>query len=140
SALNVSYLLPPFARLRLYTYPEAWNDLTAARQDCVFTSLNFFKETIDTNLFDLACREQILNSDYVLVHDEPSFGDIVSLLDRDNQVFHMCVYIADGFVFTKNGVNSAQPWVLMKMTDMLAMYDAAEKSRRIVFLRNKQLG
>ena len=46
SAISVSYLLPPFARLRLYTYPDAWDDPTASSQDCFFTSMNFFNESI----------------------------------------------------------------------------------------------
>ncbi|MEY2427174.1 MAG: hypothetical protein QOJ40_59 [Verrucomicrobiota bacterium] len=138
ASINISYLLPPFARLRLYTYPEAWNDMTEAKQDCVFTSLNFFNETMNTNLFDLACREKYFNSEYAAIKDEPSFGDLVTLLDSENQAIHTCVYIADNFVFTKNGVSDAQPWILMKMSDMLGMYSSPQKFRRVVFLRRKE--
>lgn len=138
ASVNISYLLPPFARLRLYTYPAAWNDTTAAKQDCVFTSLNFFNEKVDTNLFDIACREKYFNSEYAPIKDGPSFGDLVTLLDAENQALHTCVYIADNFVFTKNGVNDAQPWVLMKMSDLLGMYSSPQKFRRVLFLRHKE--
>ena len=140
AAINISYLLPPFARLRLYTYPEAWNDQTAPKQDCVFTALNFFNETMDTNFFDITYKEKFFNSQYALINDDPIFGDLVTLIDGQNQAFHTCVYIADGFVFTKNGANPAQPWVLMKMSDMLVMYHSLEKSSRVLFLRRKELG
>jgi hypothetical protein len=140
TALNISYLLPPFARLRLYTYPDAWDDPTALRQDCIFTSLNFFNATPDTNYLDQACRERVLNSDYAMINDDPCFGDLITVVGADDHVVHVCVYIADGFVFTKNGASHAQPWVLMKMPDMLMVYNALEKSRRILFLRHKEMG
>src|SRR5262249_33268144 len=136
--LNISYLLPPFARLRLYTYPEAWDDPTAAEQDCIFTALNFFKATPDTNFLQQACRERVLNSEYAVIGDEPALGDLVVLVGADNHVVHASVYIAEGFVFTKNGANRAQPWVLMKMPDVLAVYNTQETSRHVVFLRHKE--
>jgi hypothetical protein len=112
--------------------------MTAAKQDCVFTSLNFFNQTVDTNLFDIAWREKYFNTEYAAIKDEPAFGDLVTLLDASNQALHTCVYIADDFVFTKNGVNNAQPWVLMKMSDMLGLYSSPQKFRRILFLRHKE--
>lgn len=136
-AVNVSYLLPPFPRLRLYTYPDTWSDMSASKEDCLFAALNFFNESPDTKLLDQACREKVWSSEYVRIKDEARLGDLVSLLDARDQPFHTCVYIADGFVFTKNGVNPRQPWVLMKITDMLGIYDAIEKTRQIVFLRRK---
>jgi hypothetical protein len=135
--INISYLLPPYARLRLYTYPDGWNDRSAPLQDCTFTALNFFNDTPDQRLFDMAYREKFLNSAYGVVNDEPTFGDLVTLLDPKNQIFHACVYIADGFVFTKNGINPDQPWILMKISDMLAIYDNVQKSPRVQFLRRK---
>jgi hypothetical protein len=135
--INVSYLLPPYARLRLYTYPDGWNDNTAPLQDCTFTALNFFNDTPDPRLFDMGYREKFLNSAYGVVNDEPAFGDLVTLLDSKNRIFHACVYIADGFVFTKNGINPNQPWVLMKISDMLAIYDNVQKAARVEFLRRK---
>ena len=136
---NISYLLPPFARLRLYTYPYTWNDPTAARQDCFFTSMNFFSETPNTNFFNSAYTAKILRSDYVQVRDAPTFGDLVTLVNSAGQAFHACVYIADDFVFTKNGVNPEQPWVLMRISDMLMIYYPNDKSGHVQFLRRKDL-
>ena len=139
TVFNISYLLPPFARLRLYTYPYTWNDPTAARQDCFFTSMNFFNETPDTNFFDGVYTAKVLHSDYSQIRDAPTFGDIVTLVNATGQVFHACVYIVDDFVFTKNGVNPEQPWVLMKISDMLMIYYPNDKSGHIEFLRRKNL-
>jgi len=140
AAMTISYLLPPFARLRLYTYPESWKDPTAGKQDCFFTAMNFFNETPDTNFFDGAYSQKILDTEYEPVSDEPFFGDLIVLFDESGQSVHMCVYIADDFVFTKNGVNPAQPWVLMRMSDMMMVYYTPEKTARIMFLRRKDLG
>jgi hypothetical protein len=137
--MNISYLLPTFARLRLYTYPEAWDDATASQQDCFFTAMNFFNETPDTNFFDSVYSRKVLNSEYEPINEEPIFGDLIALFNDQGDAIHTCVYIADDFVFTKNGINAAQPWVLMRMADMLLIYYSPEKPGRILFLRRKNL-
>ena len=38
---------------------------------------------------------------------------------------------------TKNGGNPGQPWVLMKLTDVLVTYFAPQKSGRMLCLRHK---
>lgn len=137
SAINVSYLLPTFARLRVYTYPGAWEVQNPEMQDCVFTALNFFNDFPNTNLFNRSEQARVMNSEYLVVKGEPTLGDLVNLLNADNEVFHSCVYITEGFVFTKNGSNPSQPWILMKLADMLAMYDSLEKPKTVVYLRRK---
>ncbi len=138
-AINVSYLLPPFARLRLFTFPDAWNDPTAARQDCFFTSMNFFNETADTNFFDAAYAQKFLDTEYTPVADDPQYGDVITLMGPEGNAIHMCVYLAGEFVFTKNGADHAQPWVVMRMSDMLAIYLAPEKSGHMLVFRRKDM-
>ena len=106
-------------------------------QDCVFTALNFFNDFPNTNLFNRAEQARVMNSEYAPVKGEPTLGDLVNLLNAEKEVFHSCVYIAEGFVFTKNGSNPSQPWILMKLADMLAMYDSLEKPKSVVYLRRK---
>jgi hypothetical protein len=64
------------------------------------------------------------------------FGDVLLLLGKDNKALHMCVHIADEMVFTKNGANTQQPWVLMKMSEMLGEYEN-EKPFQLVTYRRK---
>jgi hypothetical protein len=137
AAVNVSYLLPTFARLRLYTYPDSWSDPTVKKQDCFFTAMNFFNETPNTNFFDLQYSRKILSSDYAPVEDQPVFGDILTLFNEAGEAIHTCVYVADDFVFTKNGINPAQPWVIMRIPDMLLIYYTSEKHGGMMFLRRK---
>ncbi len=137
-SINVSILLPPFARLRLYTYPDAWRDASVTQQDCFFSSLNFFNESVDTNFLDPACIQKTLDSEYVPVGDRPTFGDLLVLMDSEARPVHVCVYIADNFVFTKNGVSVGQPWLLMRLPDILPTYFPPEKPGRILCLRHKE--
>jgi len=137
AGINVSYLMPPFARLRLYTFPDSWNDSTVSRQDCLFTALNFFNTTPDTNFLNQAYCQKTLDEQYVPIAQDPVYGDLIVLLDSTGQAIHTSVYIADDFVFTKNGVNHTQPWVLMRMADMMAIYFGPANSGRIMILRGK---
>ena len=140
AALNISALLPPFARLRLYTYPASWNDPDAASMDCMFSSMNFFRTTPDTNLFDRAYAQEVLASDYVPVDGRPTFGDLITVADAKDKIVHMCVYIAGDFVFTKNGFNLEEPWVLMRMSDIRLLYRTSVQSSRLITFRHKAPG
>ncbi|MBI3853783.1 MAG: hypothetical protein HY298_26370 [Verrucomicrobia bacterium] len=136
ASISVSSLLPPFARLRLYTFPDSWDDPTTTKEDCLFTALNFFNRAADTNLFNREYAGQVFHSDYVRINDEPTLGDLVVLFNPAGEAIHCCVYIAADFVFTKNGINNLQPWVLMRISDMTACYPA-EQEAHVVILRRK---
>jgi hypothetical protein len=58
------------------------------------------------------------------------------LTSADNQALHMCVHIADDVVFTKNGANTQQPWVLMRWKEMLSQYEKNRPFQVRVFRRN----
>jgi len=45
--------------------------------------------------------------------------------------------LADDVVFTKNGGDYMQPWVLMKIPDMLAYYNAKEPAQVTVYRSKK---
>ena len=136
ASTSVSTLLPPYARLRLNTYPESWYG-AVADQDCIFTALNFFSENPDTNFFRQAYTKEVLTSQYVRIEGPPVFGDIVLFLDRDGNAQHACVYIVADYVFTKNGVNAGVPWVIMKLNDVFLTYQA-QCPKEVVFVRRKQ--
>ena len=136
-SISISYLLPPFARLRLYTFPDAWNDPTASQQDCFFTALNFFNEKADTNYFDRGYTARFLAAECAETDASPALGDIIALKDSNGDIIHASVYIADGFVFTKNGINHVEPWILMRMADMVAIYFSHGTTGKAVVLRRK---
>lgn len=135
STLNLSYLLPPFARLRLYTYPSP-HHRDIARQDCFWSSMNFFNTTPDNHFFEPEYTQKVLDADYARVRDESRrFGDLLLLTSANNQALHMCVFIADDVVFTKNGANTQQPWVLMRLPEMLSHYEREKPFQIRVYRR-----
>ena len=85
-------------------------------------------------------RRQILRAlqnEYVTVPDRPAaFGDVILFRDAKAESVHMCVYIADDIVFTKNGAHYFQPWVLMRFADVVARYPSANASRTSLFRKN----
>lgn len=135
SSLNISYFLPPFARLRLYTYPDP-RDPNILRQDCFWTGMNFFNGAPDNGFFNPEYTRAALQSDYARVRDQSKqFGDLLMLVSKDEQALHLCVYLADGVVFTKNGADIQQPWVLMKLEEMLGEYESARPYDIVTYRR-----
>jgi hypothetical protein len=57
-------------------------------------------------------------------------------LDKNGNSIHSAVYLADDIVFTKNGNNYAQPWMLMHLKDLLAEY-SRDSAPEIIVYRNK---
>lgn len=132
-SLAIAYLLPGAARLRLYTFPDIGREPKEAREDCFFTAMNFFNKYADDRFFDKANLRQSLQNDYTLVAGPPTFGDLMTLINNQGDALHVAVYIAEDVVFTKNGVNVLQPWVLMRMDDMMTYFPSAEPVRIAIF-------
>ncbi|MGB9603467.1 MAG: hypothetical protein ACPMAG_11820, partial [Limisphaerales bacterium] len=133
-SVNVAFFLPPFARLRLYTYPR----LSPGKKpyDCFYSAMNFFNDTPDDRFLDPDYIQEVLHSQYFNAGTNYTFGDLLLLLEDGNKAIHMCVYIADNVVFTKNGAQDLQPWILMKIPDMLKIYQT-DKPLQIVAYRRK---
>jgi hypothetical protein len=119
--LDIAHLMPPFARKRLYTFPDPSKDPSAPKHDCVWTSLNFFNDQPDDRLADPAYTHRLIAQEYEKV-DSPRFGDIAVLLGPNKQSVHAAVYLADDLVFTKNGYSALQPWMLMTLADVVTFY------------------
>lgn len=125
--LDVSNLLPSFARQRLYRYPEPLPG-SEFGPDCHFTSLNFF--TVgepDTRPHDPRGSEAIFKEHYVEARGEPQFGDIVVLTTPDGETVHSAVHIAADIVFTKNGMGLTMPWVFSTLEQMLTFYPGEQR-------------
>ena len=104
-AIDIVHLLPTFARTNLYRYPRVTaEDLNRPElTNCLWTALNFFNDPPDDKYLDPRVAIERLQRDYYLVHNNFQLGDIVALLDGQGRIFHVAVYLADDFVFTKNG-------------------------------------
>ena len=138
-SVSVLYLLPPLARERLFTSPLPPEAGTASKlPDCHWTALNFFRAEPDPRLSDNAYASDFIVRNYYEVARPGVCGDLVLLLDQQNRVVHSSVYIADDIVFTKNGINYAQPWVLMHERDMVGSFSALEPVK-VAYFRRKGL-
>jgi hypothetical protein len=119
--VSLVYFLPPFARERLYTYPLPPRAGEPA-MDCHWSSLNFFNEQPEARFGDPGYAGAFLSKNYYPVQKPSVYGDVIVLTDAKNNGVHSAVYIADDIVFTKNGNNHLQPWMLMRLNKLVAKY------------------
>jgi hypothetical protein len=134
--VGMVYLLPQFARQRLYTFPmpSRPGDPT---MDCHWSTMNFFNEVPDDRFTDPAYTVKYLETNYYQIAKPNKYGDIILFLDGDsNNAIHSAVYLADDIVFTKNGNNMAQPWMLMHLKDLTEKYESDGPGRMLVY-RNR---
>jgi hypothetical protein len=137
ATVDVAHLMPPFARKRLNTYPFPPTDDKTPLPDCFWTVMNFFNEPPDDRHHNDDLWRKELEEDYSVVA-EATFGDLVFFLRSDGTPMHAAVHIADDVVFTKNGGSLNQPWILMKLEDMLAKYPTIAPMRMVIFHSNKR--
>lgn len=133
--LSLFYLLPKFARDRLYTFPLPPQPGEPA-MDCHWTTFNFSSETPDNRFNDPAFGVAYIQKNYYQIAAPSLCGDIVLLVNDKQEVKHSAVYLCDNIVFTKNGNNYRQPWMLMRISDLLATYPATPPMKA-VYMRVK---
>jgi len=131
-SISLTYLLPPFARERLYTYPLP-STPNEPVPDCHWSTLNFWNLTPDARLLDVAECTRRLDQDFDLIPQPTRYGDVLVFLDRDGQRKHSAVYLADDLVFTKNGTSYVRPWMIMRIFDLQVLY----RDFQITYLRRK---
>lgn len=119
--LDMAHLLPPFARQRLYTFPDDPGDQPLQIRECTWTALNFFNESPDDRFTNPEYTRTFVEQHYETV-GSPRFGDLVVLTDETSVSHHFAVYVADDLAFTKNGFARIQPWILMKVPDLVRLY------------------
>ena len=120
--LDLTHLLPPLARRLLYTYPGLESARDGRLPDCHWTTLNFFNATPQQYYRDTRLASQRVMEGYRRIEPPYRFGDALMFMNAAGAVTHSCVYIADDIVFTKNGENLLQPWVLKKLDGVKQIY------------------
>ena len=133
--VSILYALPPLARDRLMTSALPSSDGNGALPDCHWSALNFFTTNPDPRMSDNDFASAYIARNYYEIGKPGILGDLVLLLNSRNQVLHSSVFIADDIVFTKNGINFAQPWVIMRIPDMVGEFSALEPVRVAYFRR-----
>jgi len=133
--LSLIYLLPQLAREKLFSTPLPSDGKSSVQPDCHWSALNFFSLTADPRMLDNTFASRYIIENYYQIAQPGIGGDLVLLLNSSNKVIHSSVYIADDFVFTKNGFNYAQPWVLMREKTMIGYFSALEPVKAVYFRR-----
>jgi hypothetical protein len=133
---TILYFLPPFARARLYTYPLPSQSGDPA-MDCHWSTMNFFNETPDNRFSDPGYTVAYLKANFYQIAKPTEYGDRIFLLDKNGNAIHSAVYLAGDIVFTKNGNNYAQPWMLMHLKDLLSEYTSDEPPQIAVYRNNE---
>lgn len=139
SHIDIVHLLPVFARNHLYRYPKiTTEDLNRPLlANCLWSSLNFFRDRPDDRFLDVDVALATLRNDYYIVEYGYQLGDVVALVDEEGDLFHVAVYLADGLVFTKNGTSPVSPWTIMNLPDVMAYYRTHTASPRLIYHRLK---
>ena len=136
--ISLLYLLPPLAREHLFTSPLPPEEGEGKLPDCHWTALNFFSDQPDSRMSDSNFASRYIIDHYYEVARPGIAGDLVLLLNQENLVVHSAVYLADDVVFTKNGINYANPWLIMHEHDMVGEFSALEPMKVAYFrLRNR---
>jgi hypothetical protein len=120
-SISLMYLLPKFAREHLYTYPQPPQPGDPV-MDCHWSTFNFASETPDNRLNDPNYAINYIRSNYYNIAAPSLCGDVLLLMNDREEVKHSAVYLADDLVFTKNGNNYSQPWMIMHIHDLLSFY------------------
>jgi hypothetical protein len=130
--MSLAYLLPQFARDRLYTFPSP-SQTNGPMRDCQWSTMNFFNATPDDRFTDSAYTTRYLASNYIQIAEPSSYGDVVVILHDRGTAIHSAVYLAQDIVFTENGGDYAQPRVLMRLKDLVDRYNNEAQGRVIVY-------
>jgi len=121
-SIDLTHLLPPIARARLYTFPSLDSGAEGRLPDCQWTALNFFNSTPHDYFLDARLTAARLREAYETVDGTWRYGDVLEFTNPQGDAVHACVYLADNIVFTKNGEGMIKPWVLMWLADVKKLY------------------
>jgi hypothetical protein len=134
--VSIMYLLSHFARERLYTFPVPPKPGDPA-MDCHWSTMNFFNDPPDNRFANPAYTVRYLQDNYYAVSRANQYGDVVLVLNQRGDAIHSAIYLAEDIVFTKNGNNYAQPWMLVRLKDLEADY-SCEPGVHLAVYRNKK--
>jgi hypothetical protein len=118
---DVCHLLSPFVRKLLYTYPDLSLAKNGRFPDCHWTSLNFLNYAPRDFYLNTKLAADTVLKDYHKVNPPYQFGDVVIFLNNGDAT-HSCAYIADDIVYTKNGDNVVNPWMLAHLDEVKDVY------------------
>jgi len=137
-SINITHLLPPLARRRLYTYPARSIVDISVQRECHWTSLNFFNDVPDDKFAKPGVMYPELKENFYRVHGNFQLGDVALILDAKARTVHSATYIADDIFFHRCGSDSSAPWTLTKGEYLADFYPRRSKVH-ILYYRRKSM-
>lgn len=140
SVIDIIHMLPTGVRRLLYTYPGQNHGRTGYYPDCHWTSLNFANFEPLARLADSAMATAYTLENYTRITGGTyQYGDVLFFMDgASGNAIHSCVFIADDIVYTKNGRSPTQPWVLMKLDDVVSVYSMFYQTQIACYRRKSE--
>jgi len=121
--LDISHIIPALPRKLIYNYQSPSFANKGIFPDCHWTSLNFFNYEPHEYLLDSRLATSKVLDDYLPVEPPYAYGDILFFIRADDgNAFHSCLFLADDLVFTKNGRNQLNPWIISTLKDVSSIY------------------
>lgn len=140
--LDTIHLLSPIEREFVNTYftPEG----PSLTPSCFWAAFNFGAERPDDRFLVVpgmwtehqAMAWQELQANFERLPAPAWVGDIIGYRRRGAaEVIHVCVFVADGIVFTKNGATFSKPWHLARVEDIDELYLTGPDTEKVYFRR-----
>jgi hypothetical protein len=120
-AVSLMYFLPPFARTHLYIFPLPPQPGDPI-MDCHWTTFNFSSIQPDNRFNNPVYTMDYLQKNFYRIDVPSLYGDLLLYENDKGQIKHSAVFLADDLAFTKYGNNHRQPWMIVRLADMQAMY------------------
>lgn len=134
-SIPITYLLPEPARNSLYT--TALISQGGERSaDCLSTALLFFSPEPDPRVSNPEFAFKFVREHYYEIARPSLAGDLVLLMNDQGILVHAAVHLAGDIVYSKNGMSTSQPWVLMHEKDMVGLFSALSPMR-VYYMRWK---
>ena len=137
TSVNIAFLLPSFARTHLYTFPDPAKEPASSTNSGLWTALNFFNDQPDNRYLNKDDARTTLLTHFEAGARSPAYGDLVALYSPGGDLIHVGVYIAEDFVFTRSGIGHLQPWVLMKLPEMVRRFQKREQLATVIHHRRQ---
>ncbi len=140
--IGVINLLPPEPARNLMSFPLPSTNPEDLHRDCHWTALNFFRDPPDPRFTNKDEVRRAYLNDYYPVLSDPRYGDILVIKKPDGSLIHSAVFIADDVVYTKNSNLFRDPFILMRIADMMSEFRAQVEENEALsfaFYRNKYL-
>lgn len=140
-SIDIAHVLPMFARNHLYRYPRlTWADFEKPLlTNCLWSALNFFSQQPDDRLLDVNVALRTLRRDYYIVQHDYQLGDVVGFFDSNGNLFHVASYLADGLVFSKNGITPMSPWAITTVDELKNFYRQRSPNPQVIYHRRNDL-